>query len=106
MKVAVENYMDGSAAASCGAFVVGMGATLVILFGTVVALESMMHIVSLDGVILCGVFAPAAAAIVVVGTQVEYGQVAEPETEMVQQHAAAAMEETCDEQASLNYLVL
>ena len=30
-----------------------------------------MHIVSLDGVVLCGVFAPAAAALVVVRTPVE-----------------------------------
>ena len=101
--VAVENYTDGTAAASCGAFVVGMGATLVILFGTVVATESMMHFLSLDGVILCGALAPAAAAMVVVGTLVEYGHVSEPVTARVQQHAAAAMEETRNEQASLNY---
>ena len=75
------------------AFVVGMGATLVILFGTVVASESMMHFLSFDGVILCGALAPAAAAMVVVGTLVENGRVSEPVTAMVQQHAAAATDE-------------
>ena len=50
--VAVKNYMDGTAAASCGAFVVGMGATLVILFGTVVVPESMMHFLSLMELLL------------------------------------------------------
>ena len=33
----------------------------------------------------------------------EYGHVSEYVTAMVQQHAAAAMEETCNEQASLQY---
>ena len=89
----VKHYEEVAAAASCGAFVVGMGATLVILFGTVVASESMMHFLSLDGVVLCGALAPAAAAMVVVGTPVENGQVSEPVTAMVQQHAAAAMDE-------------
>ena len=34
---AVKHYVEVAAAASCGAFVLGMGATFVILFGTVVA---------------------------------------------------------------------
>ena len=70
---ALMHYVEIAAAASCSAFVLGMGVTFVILFGTVVASESMKHFLSLDGVFLCGASAPAAAAMVVVGTLVENG---------------------------------
>ena len=81
----MKHYVEVAAAASCGAFVFGMGATFMTLFGIVVASESMKHFLSLDGVFLCGASAPAAAAMVVVGTPVVNDSVSESENAMVQQ---------------------
>ena len=90
---AFMHYVETAAAASCSAFVLVMGVTFVILCGTVVASESTKHFFSLDGVFLRGASAPAAAAMVVVGTLVENGPVFVPENALVQQQAAAAMDE-------------
>ena len=62
-----------------------------ILFGAVIASESMKHFLSLDGVFLCGASAAAAAAMVVVGALAVNDSVSESENEMVQQQAEAAM---------------
>ena len=67
---AVKDNIDVAAAASCGAIAFGMGATLVTMFGIVVVSVSMMCIVALDGAIQYGTLAPAAAAMVFIGTLV------------------------------------